>query len=80
MTTKTQLTPGTKFKIHNGNNLISDKIFEMHDNFISEGGLFGKQMNIEERGSRKITLYTFNMMGIISTAIIRYEDIEIIIE
>jgi hypothetical protein len=52
----------------------------MHDNFISEGGLFGKQMNIEKMGNHKITLYTFNMMGIISIAIIKYEDIEIIIE
>ena len=80
MITKTQLTPGTKFKIHNGNNLISDKIFEMHDNFISEGGLFGKQMNIEKMGNHKITLYTFNMIGIISTATVKYEDIEIITE
>jgi len=80
MTTKTQLTPGTKFKIHNGNTIISDRIFEMHDGFISQGGLFGKQMNIEKMGSRKITLYTFNMIGIISTATIKYEDIEIITE
>jgi hypothetical protein len=80
MTTKTQLTPGTKFKIHNGNNIISDRIFEMGDGFIWQGGLFGKQMNIEKMGSRKMTLYSFNMMGIISIAIIKYEDIEIIIE
>ena len=80
MITKTQLTPGTKFKINNGNPVIADKIFEMRDGYISQGDLFGKQMNIDKIGSRMIKLYSFNMLGIISEAVIRFEDIEIIAE
>ena len=80
MITKTQLTPGTKFKINNGNPVIADKIFEMRDGYISQNGLFGKQMNIDEIGSRTIKLYSFNMLGIISKAVIKFKDIEIIAE
>jgi hypothetical protein len=80
MTTKEQLTPGTKFKINNGNSIIIDKIFEMGDGYVSQGGLFGKQMNIEKIGSRMMKLYSFNMVGIKSEAVIRFEDIEIITE
>lgn len=80
MITKTQLTPGTKFKIHNGNSVITDRIFEMGDGYVSQGGLFGKQMNIEKIGSRMMKLYSFNMVGIKSEAVIRFEDIEIIAE
>ena len=80
MITKTQLTPGIKFKIHNGNPVITDKIFEMRDGYISQNGLFGKQMNIDEIGSRMIKLYSFNMLGIISKAVIKFKDIEIIAE
>jgi len=80
MITKAQLTPGTKFKIHNGNPVITDKIFEIGDDFISQNSLFGKQMNIEKMGSRMMKLFTFNMVGIKSEAVIRYEDIEIITE
>jgi hypothetical protein len=80
MIIKAQLIPGTKFKIHNGNPVITDKIFEIGDGFISQNGLFGKQMNIEKMGSRMMKLFTFNMVGIKSEAVIRYEDIEIITE
>ena len=80
MTTKEQLTPGTKFKINNGNPVITDKIFEMGDGYVSQGGLFGKQMNIEKIGWKFISLYSFNMVGIKSEAFISLEDIEIITE
>jgi hypothetical protein len=80
MITKAQLTPGTKFYINNGNPVITDSIFEIKDGYVSQGGLFGKQMNIEKIGSRMMKLYTFNMVGIKSEAVIRYEDIEIITE
>ena len=52
----------------------------MRDGYISQGDLFGKQMNIDKIGSRMIKLYSFNMLGIISEAVIRFEDIEIIAE
>jgi hypothetical protein len=81
MIKKAQLIPGTKFKIYKGNlPVLTDKIFEIGDGFISQGGLFGSQMNIEKMGSRMMKLYTFNMVGIKSEAVIRYEDIEIITE
>jgi hypothetical protein len=49
MIKKAQLIPGTKFKIYKGNlPVITDKIFEIGDGFISQGGLFGSQMNIEK--------------------------------
>jgi hypothetical protein len=80
MIKKAQLIPGTKFKIHNGNPVITDSIFEIKDGYVSQGGLFGKQMNIEKMGSRMMKLFTFNMVGIKSEAVIRYEDIEIITE
>lgn len=80
MTTKTQLIPGIKFKINNGNPVITDRIFEMGDGYVSKGGIFGKQMNIEKIGSRMMKLYTFNMLGIKSEAVIRFEEIEIIAE
>ena len=80
MTTKAQLTPGTKFKINNGNSVITDKIFKIGDGYVSQGGVFGKQMNIEKIGSRMMKLYSFNMVGIKSEAVIRFEDIEIITE
>ena len=80
MTNKEQLTPGAKFKINNGNPVITDSIFEIKDGYVSQGGLFGKQMNIEKIGSRMMKLYSFNMVGIKSEAVIRFEDIEIIVE
>jgi len=80
MITKAQLTPGTKFKINNGNPVITDSIFEIKDGYVSQGGIFGKQMNIEKIGSRMMKLYSFNMVGIKSEAVIRFEDIEIITE
>ena len=80
MIIKAQLTPGTKFKINNGNPVITDKIFKMGDGYVSQGGLFSKQMNIEKIGSRMMKLYSFNMVGIKSEAVIRFEDIEIIAE
>ena len=80
MINKTQLTPGIKFKINNGNPVITDKIFEIGDGYVSQGGVFGKQMNIEKIGSRMMKLYSFNMVGIKSEAVIRFEDIEIIAE
>jgi len=80
MITKEQLTPGIKFKINNGNPVITDSIFEIKDGYVSQGGIFGKQMNIEKIGSRMMKLYSFNMVGIKSEAVIRYEDIEIITE
>jgi hypothetical protein len=80
MIKKAQLTPGTKFKINNGNSIIKDQTFEMGDGYVSQGGLFGKQMNIEKIGSRMMKLYSFNMVGIKSEAVIRFEDIEIIAE
>jgi hypothetical protein len=81
MIKKAQLTPGTKFKIYKGNlPVITDSIFEIGDGYVSQGGLFGKQMNIEKIGSRMMKLYSFNMVGIKSEAVIRFEDIEIIVE
>jgi hypothetical protein len=80
MTTKAQLIPGTKFKIHNGNSIIKDRIFEMGDGYVSEGSLFGKQMNIDKMGNRMMKLYSFNMLGVKSEVVIRFEEIEIIAE
>jgi hypothetical protein len=80
MIKKAQLTPGTKFKINNGNPVIIDSIFEIGNGYVSQDGIFGKQMNIEKMGSRMMKLFTFNMLGIKSEAVIRYEDIEIITE
>ena len=80
MVTKAQLTLGTKFKINNGNPVIKDLIFKIGDGYISQGGIFGKQMNIDKMGSRIIKLYSFNMLGIISKVVIKFEDIEIITE
>jgi hypothetical protein len=80
MIKKAQLTPGTKFKINNGNPVITDSIFEIGNGYVSQDGIFGKQMNIEKMGSRMMKLFTFNMLGIKSEAVIRYEDIEIITE
>jgi hypothetical protein len=80
MIKKAQLISGTKFKINNGNPVITDSIFEIGDGYVSQGGIFGKQMNIEKMGSRMMKLFTFNMVGIKSEAVIRYEDIEIITE
>jgi len=80
MIKKAQLIPGTKFKINNGNSIIIDKIFEMGDGYVSQGGLFGKQMNIEKMGNRMMKLFTFNMLGIKSQVVIRFEEIEIIAE
>ena len=80
MIKKAQLIPGTKFKIHNGNPVITDKIFEMGNGYVSQGGIFGKQMNIEKVGNCMMKLYTFNMLGIKSQVVIRFEEIEIIAE
>ena len=80
MIKKAQLIPGTKFKINNGNSIIIDKIFEMGDGYVSQGGIFGKQMNIEKMGNCMMKLFTFNMLGIKSQVVIRVEEIEIIAE
>jgi hypothetical protein len=80
MIKKAQLIPGTKFKINNGNSIIIDKIFEMGDGYVSQGGIFGKQMNIEKMGNCMMKLFTFNMLGIKSQVVIRFEEIEIIAE
>jgi len=80
MIKKAQLTPGTKFKINNGNPIIEDQIFEIKDGYVSQGGIFGRQMNIEKIGNCMMKLYTFNMVGIKSEAVIRFEEIEIIAE
>lgn len=74
MVTRAKITKGFKFKIDNGNHLIADRVFEVGDNYISENGLFGKQMNIEQIGSKKIDLYTFDMLGKIVKREIRFED------
>lgn len=74
MVTRAKIKKGFKFKIDNGSHLIVDKVFEVGDNYISENGLFGKQMNIEQIGSKKIELYTFDMLGKIVKREIRFED------
>jgi len=80
MIKKAQLIPGTKFYINNGNPIIEDQIFEMGDGYVSQGGILGRQMNIEKIGNCMMKLYTFNMLGIKSEAVIRFEEIEIIAE
>ena len=52
----------------------------MGDGYVSQGGLFGKQMNIEKMGNCMMKLYSFNMVGIKSQVVIRFEEIEIIAE
>ena len=85
MITRAKIIKGFKFKINNDNHIISEKVFEIGGSafeatFISEGGLFGRQMNIERIGTKKIDLYTFNMLGDISKGEIRFEDMEEITE
>jgi hypothetical protein len=79
MITRAKITKGFKFKINNGNHIISEKVFEIGGSvfeatFISEGGLFGKQMNIDKIGTKKIDLYTFDMLGNMLKREIRFED------
>lgn len=84
MITKVKITPGFKFKINNDNCLIQDKVFEVGGEytptFISQGGLFGKQMNIDKIGSRMIKLYSFDMLGNMIKGEIRFEDMEEVVE
>ena len=84
MITKVKITRGFKFKINSDNSIIQDKVFEVGGSeapsFISEGGLFGKQMNIERIGTKKIELYTFDMLGNMIKREIRFEDMEEVVE
>lgn len=84
MITRTKIQPGFKFKINDGNSLIQDKVFEVGGSdtpsFISEGKLFGKQMNIERIGTKKIELYTFDMLGNMIKGEIRFEDMKEVAE
>ena len=79
MITRAKITKGFKFKIDNDNHLIVDKVFEVgavntEPSYISESGLFGKQMNIERIGTKKIELYSFDMLGNMLKREIRFED------
>ena len=76
MITRAKITKGFKFKIDNGSYLITEKVFEVggEASYISEGGLFGKQMNIDKIGTKKIDLYTFDMLGNMLKREIRFED------
>ena len=76
MITRAKITNGFKFKIDNNNPIISEKVFEVggEASYISEGGLFGKQMNIDKIGTKKIDLYAFDMLGNMLKREIRFED------
>jgi hypothetical protein len=76
MITRAKITKGFKFKIDNNNPIISEKVFEVggETSYISEGGLFGKQMNIDKIGTKKIDLYAFDMLGNMLKREIRFED------
>jgi len=76
MITRAKITKGFKFKINNGSHLIVDKVFEVggEASYIAEDSLFGKQMNIEKIGTKKIDLYSFDMLGNMLKREIRFED------
>jgi hypothetical protein len=75
MITRIKITKGFKFKINNDNRIIEDKVFEVGDGYISSGPAFlGKQMNIEKVGTKKIDLYSFDMLGRMIKGEIRFED------
>ena len=79
MITRAKITKGFKFKIDNGSHLIVDKVFEVgalntEPSYIAEDSLFGKQMNIEKIGTKKIDLYSFDMLGNMLKREIRFED------
>jgi hypothetical protein len=76
MITYVKITKGFKFKINNGNNLIKDKVFEVGNGYVAATGIIclGKQMNIEKIGTKKIDLYSFDMLGRIIKGEIRFED------
>lgn len=78
MVTRNDLAPGVKFTVKTNNPLINRKTFTIMEGYITTG-LFD-QMNIEKMGSKKITLYTYNMMGIRSIATIKYSDMELVTE
>lgn len=74
MITLVKITKGFKFKINNGNHLIEDKVFEVGDGYVATGSILGKQMNIEKVGTKKIDLYSFDMLGRMIKGEIRFED------
>ena len=78
MVTRNDLVPGVKFTVKTNNPLIDRKTFTIMNSFITTGPF--DQMNIEKMGSKKITLYTYNMMGIRSIATIKYSDMELVTE
>ena len=84
MITRAQITPGFKFKLNDVNTNIENKVFKIGGteipSYISEVELFGKQMNIEQIGTKKIKLYTFDMLGNMIKGEIRYEDMEEVVE
>lgn len=78
MVTRNDLVPGVKFTVKINNPLIDRKTFTIMNSYITTGPL--DQMNIEKMGNKKITLYTYNMMGIRSIATIKYSDMELVTE
>ena len=84
---KALLTSGTQFKTNT--TFSEDQVFEM-DRFTEQlsweqlgqgmsvrSGMLDS-MNVEVMGDDKITLYSYNMLGIRSTAVVKFEDITII--
>jgi hypothetical protein len=79
MITHTQITKGFKFKINNIL-ILKDKVFKVGDGYIFIDERFGKQMNIEKIDTKKINLYSFDMLGNMSKGEIRFEDMEEVVE
>jgi len=79
MITHTQITKGFKFKINNIL-ILKDEVFKVGDGYIFIDKRFGKQMNIEKIDTKKINLYSFDMLGNMSKGEIRFEDMEEVIE
>jgi hypothetical protein len=79
MITHTQITIGFKFKINNIL-ILKDEVFKVGDGYIFIDKRFGKQMNIEKIDTKKINLYSFDMLGNMSKGEIRFEDMEEVVE
>jgi len=79
-------TVGTKFKVNlnkckNDIYIIGDCYEEDEEDslrYVRTDGLFGKSMNIEKIGTKKLILLDYDMFGTQRKVIIRFEDIEIV--
>lgn len=81
MITRAQMTPGFKFKINNGTCLTKNKVFKLGDGYVVEGdSILGKQMNIRKIGTKKIELYSFDMLGREIKGEIRFDEMEEVAE